>query len=165
MVNAVTKALILGLVAMKKLIFLSSILIIAYACKKPEEPPVFKGVANVKVSRVEGTTAYINADAFFHNPNDIKLKIRKVDIEVYLDGQSIGVINESDKTKVPAKSDFTVPLYVAFNLKDTGVLKNLLSFIGGNKREVSYVGYISVSAYGLPVKVKVDHTEEVRVRL
>jgi len=150
---------------MRKLILFIIVVSVAVGCKKPEEPPVFKGVGNVKVTKVEGTNAYINADAYFHNPNDIKLNIRKVDIHVHLDGKPIGVINETVKTKVPAKSDFAVPLNVTFNLKDTGILKNLLGFIGGNKREVRYTGFISVSAYGLPVKVKVDHTEEVRVRL
>ncbi len=140
-----------------------SLLIIS--CSRPEEPPVFKGVNNIKVNRVDGTKAYVNADAYFHNPNDVRMKLKSVDVGVHLDGKPVGVINQSFKTRIPAKADFKVPLDATFNLKDTGMLKNILSMLGGKKRTVRYIGYIKVAVHGVTVRVPVDYSSEIQIKL
>jgi len=134
------------------------------SCEKPDEPPVFKGVNNIKIDRVQGTKALLKADAYFFNPNNVKMKLKRVDVAVHLDGKPIGLINQSLKTKIPANAEFKVPLDATFNLKDAGLLKNILSMLGGNSRKVSYKGYIKVAVHGFTVRVPVDYTSEVRIR-
>ena len=139
--------------------------IVVLSCTRPEEPPIFKGVNNIKVNRVDGSKAFVNADAYFHNPNDVRMKLKSVDVGVHLDGKPVGVINQSLKTKIPANSDFKVPLDATFDLKDTGMLKNILSMLSGKKRTVRYVGYIKVAVHGVTVRVPVDYSSEVPIRL
>lgn len=138
-------------------------LILLIGCSRPEEAPEFRGVRNIKVRKVEGTTAYLNADAHFFNPNDVKMKLKRVDIGVHLDGKPIGLVSETYKTKIPANAEFKVPLDATFDLKDTGVLKNLLSMLGGKSRKVRYVGYIRVAVHGVTVRVPVDYESEVKL--
>lgn len=138
-------------------------LILLIGCNRPEEAPEFRGIKNIKVRKVEGTTAYLNADAHFFNPNQVKMKLKRVDVGVHLDGKPIGVINQSLKTKVPANANFKVPLDATFDLKDTGVVKNLLSMLGGKSRKVRYVGYIRVAVHGVTVRVPVDYESEVKL--
>ncbi|MTI21341.1 hypothetical protein E1176_09950 [Fulvivirga sp. RKSG066] len=139
-------------------------IVMMIGCTRPEEVPVFKGVGNIKVSKVQGTKAYLNADAYFYNPNDVKMKIKSVDIGVHLNGKPIGVINQSMKTKVPAKSNFKVPLDATFDIKEEGALQNIIGLLGGRKKEVFYKGYIKVSVHGWPVRVPVEYSDEVRLK-
>lgn len=139
------------------------VMLIAAGCTRPTEAPVFKRVGNVEVTKVTGKEAHLNADAFFYNPNDVKMKLRKVEVDVELEGRKIGSIEHSVRTSIPAMSDFKVPLDATFNMKDVGLLQSVLSILGGKKMKVHYKGYIRVTVHGLPIKVPVDYEDEVRL--
>lgn len=139
------------------------VILLAGGCTRPSEAPVFKRVENVEVTKVSGTEAYLNADAYFYNPNDVKMKLRKVEVDVELEGKKIGTVEHTLKTKIPALAEFKVPLDATFNIKDVGVLKSVMSILGGKKMKVRYKGFIKVTVHGLPVKVPVDYEDEVRL--
>jgi LEA14-like dessication related protein len=149
---------------MRNFIFFFALFLFLAACTRPEEIPVFKRVADIRVSKISGTDAELNANAYFYNPNDVKMTLRKVDIVVSLEGKKIGKINHSERTKVPALSDFTIPVNATFNLNDVGVLKSILNVLGGNKMKAHYKGYIKLTVHNIPIKVPVDYEEEIRLR-
>ncbi len=134
------------------------------SCKGPEEAPEFKYIENVRVTNVTDKEAFLNADAVFYNPNDMAMTLRGVDVDVYIEGRDIGRIEQSDKIKIPASSDFKIPLDATFNIGDVGVLNTLLGMLGGKKLKVRYMGYIKVTMNGLPVRVPVDYEGDVRLR-
>lgn len=143
---------------------LFSITILLSSCAKPDEAPEFKGIRNVVVTKVEGSKAYITADALFYNPNNINMKLKKVDIALSVEGSPVGVVDHKLKTKIPALDDFKVPLEVAFDLKEIGVLNSLMGLLGAKKMEVGYKGYLRVAAHGITIRVPVDDVSEVRLR-
>ena len=63
---------------------------------------------------------------------------------------------------IKAKSEFTVPLEVQLQLKDAGLIDTILSIFGGKKYNIHFVGKIKVSVGGFPVKIPVDHKDEIR---
>ncbi|ELR71044.1 hypothetical protein C900_03174 [Fulvivirga imtechensis AK7] len=153
----------LGPMRSKCLISIIAIVIVLTGCTRPEEAPVLKRVTNVEVTKVTGKEALLNADAIFFNPNRVSMKLRKVEVDVELEGKKIGQIEHSMKTKIPANAEFTVPLDATFNMKEVGLLKSVLSMLGGKKMKVHYRGFIKVTVHGLPIKVPVDYEDEVRL--
>ena len=149
---------------MKHIIAIILLAFVIQSCNKPEKAPVFKYVSNVKVTSVTGKEALLKGDAVFYNPNDVGMKLRKVDIDVMLEGKKIGGINQKLKTKIPAMSEFKVPVDAKFNVGELGVLNSLLSVLGGKKMKVQYVGRIRLSIYGVPVSVPVDYEDDIRLR-
>lgn len=149
----------------KRIVVLLLPALIAVSCNRPKEAPVFKRIANVKVTEVNGKEALLNGDAFFYNPNDVSMKLRKVNIDVKLEGKKIGSIKQELKTKIPALSEFKVPVDATFNIGDIGVLNSLFSVIGGKKMKVHYTGNIKISIHGVPLSVPVDYEDEIRLRL
>jgi LEA14-like dessication related protein len=142
---------------------LSGIILLA-GCSRPEEDPVFLGVRNIKVSKVQNTTAFLNAEAHFHNPNDMKMVLRKIDVDVEMEGEKIGSINQTTKIRIPAVSDFKIPLDATVNLGNAGVLNNLMGMLGGKKMKVRYNGHIRVTMHGIPMRIPVDYEDEIRIR-
>jgi len=134
------------------------------SCKAPEEAPVFKRVDNIRVTKVTGTEAVLSGKAFFFNPNKVGMTLRKVNIDVTLEDKKIGTINQTTKTKVPANSDFSVPVDATFNIVDVGFLNSILNVLGGKKMKAHYKGYIKLSVHGVPIKVPIDYEEEIRLR-
>ena len=139
-------------------------IVLVTGCSLPEKNPIFKKVRDIRVSKVNGKEALLKGDAYFYNPNDVKLTLRKVNIGVSLDGKKIGTINQSVKTKIQPLSDFKVPVDATFNISEVGVLKSILSVIGGKKMKAQYKGFIKLTYKGLPIKVPVDYEEEIRLR-
>ncbi|UII34057.1 LEA type 2 family protein [Fulvivirga ulvae] len=145
------------------LVVLLSVFLLAYGCKHPEDAPVFRRVGNIEVTKVTGSEAYLNANAYFYNPNDVKMRLKKVEVDVEVEGNKIGTINHSVKTLIPANSEFKVPLDATFDMKQMGFLKSVISILGGKKVKVHYKGFIRVSFHGFPIKVPVDYEDEVRI--
>ncbi len=147
-----------------KYLLLLALPIIFFSCTRPEEMPVFKGVGDIKVDKVSGTQAFLNGNAYFYNPNKVGMTLKKVDIEVTLEDKKIGKINHSVRTKVGALSEFKVPVDATFNIGEVGVIKSILNVLQGRKMKARYQGYIKLSYRGLPIKVKVDYEDEIRLR-
>ncbi len=139
-------------------------LILIISCVRPDEAPVFRKVSNIRVSKVSGKEALLKGNALFYNPNNAKATLRKVNIDVWLEGKKIGVINQSAKTKIGALSDFTVPVDATFDIADIGILKSVLNVLGGKKMKVRYKGNIKLTYHGLPIRVPVDYEDDIRLR-
>ncbi|MEQ8574769.1 MAG: hypothetical protein RIB63_11935 [Fulvivirga sp.] len=149
---------------MQRLIIISVLVLFIFSCTRPEEAPKFRKVGDIKVTKVTGKEALLNANAYFYNPNDVKMTLRKVNIDVILEGKKIGTINQSKRTKIAALSNFTVPLDATFNIGDVGMLKSIMSVLESKKMRAQYKGYIKASVHGIPVRVPIDYEEDIRLR-
>ena len=148
----------------KKLLILFLISVTVASCKKPDEEPEFKYVQNIQVKKITGQEVLLNAEAVFYNPNDMRMKLREVDVGVFIDEKKVGNINQEVNMVIPAEDDFTVPFDATFNIKEVGGLNTLMSVIGGKKLKVRYEGHIKVTVHGLPFRVPVDYENEVSFR-
>ena len=145
-------------------ILIAILVVAAVACKRPEEAPEFRRVGDIRVNKIDGTKATLNGNAYFYNPNDVNMTLRKINVDVFLEGKKIGTINESVKTKIPALAEFKVPVDASFDVTEVGVLKSILSVLGGKKMKAHYEGNIKLTVYGIPVKVPIDYEDEIRLR-
>ncbi len=147
----------------KSFILLFAVLLIAAGCARPEEEPQFLRIDNLGVGKISGSEATLTADAVFYNPNNVKMKLKQVAIDIELEGKRIGSINQDLTTKIPAMSEFTVPLNASFDISDIGLLNGILSILGGKKVDVHYKGFIKVFVHGYPVTVPIEYDDEVRL--
>ncbi|WP_378172906.1 hypothetical protein [Aquimarina sp. SS2-1] len=99
---------------MKKLLLLSTIFIVITSCSLSKKPE-FKYVANIDVKNVSMRNITIQADAVFHNPNNLSGKLSVEDVHVFVDNIDVGSIH-SQEFEVPSKKEFTVPLEGTFSL-------------------------------------------------
>jgi len=151
---------------MKKLIILSTIIVIFLSCSVNEKP-VFLKVENIEV--VESTSEYVtlSADAFFLNPNDIGGELQSEGIKVIVNDIEMATVS-SEAFKVPAKKEFSIPLKTnipsdkIFNLDNLG---GLLNSILSKKVKVQYTGDIKYKVLGFSHIYAVDKTEYVKVKL
>jgi LEA14-like dessication related protein len=135
---------------------------VAISCK-PKEDIVLRNVRDIVVDVTTEPT--LKAQAILYNPNNIKIKLRKIAIDVYVDGRKSGRVDQEPKLLIPAASEFKVPLEVKLNMKELGLLDTIFGIIGGKKLKVRYKGSISVTYKGLPIRVPVDYESEVRIKL
>ena len=131
------------------------------ACK-PKEDVVLRQVRDIVVDA--NTEAFLKAQAVLYNPNNIKMKLRKIDVVIFVDGKNAAHIDQEMKLPVPAKDEFIVPLEAKLNLKELGLLDTIFGILGGKKMKVEYKGSISITYKGFPIKVPVNYKSDIRVR-
>jgi LEA14-like dessication related protein len=107
----------------------------------------------------------LKAQVVFFNPNKQKGTLKRINADVFVKDKKVAVVDQQVKVKVPSQGEFTLPLEVKLNLKESGVINTLLSLVGARKIKVRYKGHVKVIYHGLPVTIPIDHEEEVSVRL
>ncbi|MGE0589006.1 MAG: LEA type 2 family protein [Cyclobacteriaceae bacterium] len=131
----------------------------------PKEQVVFRAVENIELTQGNGIDPILKADARFYNPNQIRMKLKEIEMDIFIDGKKSARVDQQLKSLVKARSEFTVPVEVQLSIKEIGLVDALMSLIGGKKYELHYVGHIKVAVRGFPVKIPVDYKREVRLRL
>ena len=132
------------------------------SCAMPKEQIVLKQIRDVVV---DGTSdPKLKAKAILYNPNPQRGKLRKINVDIFVNGKKAGVINHKVKIAIPAQGEFTVPLQVDLDMKELGFFDTLLGVIGGKKFDIRYDGHIKGNYKGLPIRVPVKYKDEVRVK-
>lgn len=129
----------------------------------PQQEIKLVRVENVQV-RKAAKGALLTGDAVFFNPNRVGLRLKEVRVDVLVDAKKVANLDQLLSTQVKGKSEFTVPLEVELNLSEFGLSDALQGLFGGRKYQVQYQGYLKVAVNGVPLKIKVDHQEEFKLR-
>ena len=148
---------------MKINIFCFLVLLSASACI-PNEDVVLRSIKNEKLETDEKGDQILKADAIFYNPNNVRMKLKEINVEVFVNGKKSAHADQKFNSLIRAKSEFTVPLEIRLSLKELGLLDTILSFLGGKKYEIQFKGHLRVKVHGFTIKVPVDHKEELRLR-
>ena len=137
-------------------------MIVVTACQRPEEEIVLRQIRDVLVDA--STEPMLKANAVFFNPNNMRGKLKKINVEIFVNGKKSATINQHLKTVIPANDEFVVPLEVKLSMKELGFMDTLLGVIGGKKFEVRYEGVLKLNYRGIPISVPVNYKDEIRVR-
>lgn len=131
-------------------------------CQKPNEEIVLRKIKDVVVDAT--SDPMLRANAIFYNPNKVRGRIKKVKVDIYVNGKKAANVDQDFKLVVPSQSEFTVPIEVKLAIKELGFMDTVLGLIGGKKFEVRYEGFLKLSYHGIPIKVPVDYKDEVRIK-
>jgi hypothetical protein len=145
----------------KLLWFLIAVALFA-GCKKPDQDIVLRDIRDVVVDAT--SEPMLKANAIFYNPNKIKGKLKKIDVEIFVNGKKAASVDQSLKTSIPAAAEFTVPLEVKLAMKELGFMDTILGMVGGKTFNIHYKGSLRLSYHGLPINVPVDYKDDVKIR-
>lgn len=128
----------------------------------PKEDIVLRQIKSVVGDISDEPT--LKAQVVFFNPNPQRGTLKRIEADVFVAGKKAAVVDQKVNIKVPANSEFTLPLELKINLKEQGMISTLLGLVGAKKIKVRYKGYVLVVYKGIPVKVPIDREEEVRLK-
>ncbi len=148
---------------MKNTVFYILLFLLSSACV-PKEEVVLRSIKNEKLETAEDGNQILKADAIFYNPNNVRMKLKEINIEVFVNGKKAAHSDQKFNSLIKAKSEFTVPLEIKLALKELGLLDTILSFLGGKKYEIQFKGHLRIKVHGFTFKVPVDHKEDFKMR-
>lgn len=136
--------------------------VVAFQCQKPDQDIVLRRVKDVVVDAT--SDPMLKANAVFYNPNNVRGRIKKVKVDIYVNGKKAANVDQDFKLIVPAQSEFTVPIEVKLAVKELGFMDTVFGMIGGKKFEVRYEGFLKLNYHGIPIKVPVNYKDDVRLK-
>ena len=145
---------------LKMKFFLSILFGVLMSSCVPKEKVVLRSIQINEMEPQANGDALLKANAIFYNPNNTRMRLKEIDVEIFVDGKKTAQVDQQLSALIKAKSDFTVPLEVQLNLKEIGLLDTILSFLGGKKHEVQFVGTLKMKVNGFPVKAPINYKEE-----
>lgn len=127
--------------------------------------PTFKKVDKIEIIKADLSEISLKADAVFENPNHLKGTLSIEDLQVFIDEANVGTINATE-FKVPAKSDFTIPLEGTFSLSKiykenkNNLLSSVLKAAFTDSLSVRYKGKIKyhLGDFSYPYKIDEEQT-------
>lgn len=137
-------------------------IVLLAACKRPKEDIVLRNIKDVVVDA--NTEPTLKANAIFFNPNNNRGKLKKIAIDIYVNGKKAGRVDQDYNMVIPAKGEFTIPLQIKLAMKELSFSETLLGLMGGKKFEVRYHGSLRLTYHGVPIRVPIDHKDDVKIR-
>lgn len=145
-----------------KLFLLAACALLFIRCERPDKDIELRMIRDVVVDAASEPT--LKANALFYNPNQAHGRLKKIKVEIFLNGKKVGDVDQDLKTKIPSRAEFTVPIVVKLAMKELGFMNTMLGMIGGKKYEVHYKGFLKLSYHGVPIKVPVDYKDDIKLR-
>ena len=129
--------------------------------------PEFRRIENVQLENIGMEGLRLGADVVFFNPNALSCKLEKVDLDVLLDDQKMGTLQDQRTVHISKKAEFMVP--VSLRLKPQGNLtdlfKNLLQVFAQKKAELYLQGSIQIRRGGKKTTVPLKQKKTISLRL
>jgi LEA14-like dessication related protein len=132
------------------------------SCRAPKDEIVLRQIKDVVVD--SGSSPKLKARAILYNPNNTRIRLKKIDVEIFIAGKKAGEVNQDLKLTIPPKDEFFVDLEVLLSLKEINLADAIFGILGSKKLQVEYKGYLKISYHGLPMKVPVDYKDEIRLK-
>ncbi|HEX7754610.1 MAG TPA: LEA type 2 family protein [Niabella sp.] len=87
----------------------------------------FVGVSNVKVGKIGMNETTLEMDLLFNNPNHVGATLNNAQGQAWIQDLYVGDFLLNQDVRIPANSNFPVPVSLKLNLKE--LIKNSLSLI------------------------------------
>ncbi len=147
---------------MKKLSYLFvSFILVGASCRTPKDFQ-FQQVQNFSIGAAGLKESKLTMDVKLYNPNNYKMKLKKADLDVYLNGSRLGKMNLSKKYLVPCNDTFCLPITVDVDMKN--ILANAVQLMMNNEATVKLTGKVKAGRHGIYVPVPVNYEGKQDIR-
>jgi len=131
----------------------------------PNDPVQFRAVKNIVLDTGTSGEPQLRGEATFYNPNHIRMKLKEINVEVWVNGKKSAQVDQKPDLAIPGDSEFSVAVVATLSLKEIGLLDTVLSLFGGKKYEVEYRGYLRIHVHGVTVRVPIQYKKDVQLKI
>ena len=138
------------------LLFLSSMILFSCEFKDVD----FNGIESYKVESFANNELLLKLAFKLNNENGFKIKVKPSKLNVFVEGQEMGIAYLDKKVVFKKKSEGVYETKLRFKLAD-GAMFSAMKFIGKKQLNVRFLGKVKGSVFGLSKKFPVDETKTI----
>lgn len=149
-----------------KIFLFTTLLTLVVSCGAIQAP-VYKGVQNVKISKVVNDSITVHADLNFNNPNRVSGKLFLHDLTAQVNEIDLGSL-KGKEVEVPSKEDFNIPLDLKLSYgqifdSKQGLLGTLLKSVLSNKIDVKLDGVATFKKFVITKNYPIHYSKSVKI--
>ncbi|AYD46803.1 LEA type 2 family protein [Arachidicoccus soli] len=142
---------------MKKVAYLALIFMIFEGCTKPT-PFEFRGIQNIQLQQMANNSPAISATLSLFNPNHYTVQLKKVDADIYVNGQFLSHYKLDTLLKIPGNAIFNYNILFPFDAKK--VFNNVLASLFNQQVLLEIKGISKLGRSGFFVNVPFDFSSK-----
>jgi LEA14-like dessication related protein len=123
-------------------------------CKQPKIPE-YQALENFNISKINLSQAVVSADLKYYNPNAYALSFKHADLDIAINGKSVGKTVLDTLINIPRLDTFYLPVKMDLNMKQ--LFNNALSLLLNNEVSVKVTGTVKLGKSGLYFNMPVNY--------
>ena len=127
------------------------------SCKQPKDL-IYKNIENIGMKQAGLNQTTLSLDIRLYNPNKYSLKLKKADVDVFLNASHLGKVTVNDRVVLPGFDTSSLPVLLDVDLKN--VLPNALQLLLDSKVNLKVTGTIKAGRHGLYITIPVNYEEK-----
>src|ERR1700744_2251960 len=140
---------------MRHICFLSLLIIVTIcSCRQPKQL-VYQNVENFKLKQVGLQQTEVSLDIRLFNPNSYGMRLKKADVDVFINGNKLGKMIVHDGFAIPGLDTFLLPVILNVDVKN--VLPNALQLLMNPEVDMKLAGTVKAGRHGVYIKVPVNY--------
>jgi hypothetical protein len=128
----------------------------------PREQVTLRTINIREVTTGSDGNPVLHADAVFFNPNTSRMRLKRISVDVLLDGKKTARVDQQLNTLIKASAEFTIPLEIQLHMKEAGLLDTLFSLFGKSSHDIQFSGSMKVIVNGFPVRFPMEYREKIK---
>ena len=126
--------------------FVAASLLLLQGCSRPIAPE-YAGIENLRVNSLGIGSSAVSADLKYYNPNNFTLKLKKGEVDVYMNNRFLGKTILDTLTAIPARDSFLIPVSMKVDMKQ--VYSNALDILLSNEVKIKLEGFAKMGKGGI----------------
>ncbi len=122
--------------------------------------PEMRGGEDFSVNKIDGNKVDLNVKANIYNDNCFSLKIKPSDLELYVDGESIGTVRLNKKVKLKKRKETPIDANLTATLDD-GALMKMMGYAAKGEVEVRLKGKAKGGVFIFSKKIEIDEKRKI----
>lgn len=131
-------------------------------CGKPKEPD-YIDFQNLRLKKASLEQAVITFDLRYYNPNNYRIQLRKVDVDIYFNDKYLGHSVLDSLITIPRRDTFFIPVAMQVELKN--VMANAVQLLLNPEVMVKLKGNARVGKAGVFVNMPINYEGKKRIDL
>lgn len=144
---------------MKKIIFFLFISVLLSSCSSFRQPE-FRGSEGVKFEERDGNKIKLTAGVKIYNPNWFGVKIKRSNLDVYVENQYMGKVYLEKKVKLKAKRESSLIFPILFEMED-GAMLTVLRYAKAENVSIRFTGKAKAGIFIFSKKFEIDQTKKI----
>ena len=136
------------------------IVFLGTSCRQPRQL-VYKNVQNFKLKQ-DGLQSQVCLDVRMFNPNKYCMKLKDANVDVFINGRSLGKMHVANGCPVPRLDTFAMPVTLNVDLKN--VLPNAFQLLMNGEVDIKLTGSVKAGKHGVYIKVPVSYEGKQDIR-
>ncbi len=134
--------------------FLLILTILLISCSAPKELE-YREFRNFSVQKIGFSTSSVKMDMIYYNPNGFGLQLKRIELDVFVNGVLLGHTSQEYQITIPKKEQFIIPITIEVDMKN--LLKNSLTTLFNKEVKVKVTGSIKVGKANVFISFPVNY--------